>query len=434
MAVPPMLPGAQNSPWRPQPPNRYVPGRPRLNRGVQQFFSLLSACWRRLMFSTRVIAITGSHGKSTAKKCLGTILSAHGRTNWFDDAENDRKSLSDCLLRTGPSHRYTVLEVGATRPGRMAIHSRLIDPDIVPVLSVGLQHTNRFPDLASMAREKSLLLRGIRGKRIAVLNGDDPYVKAMAAGCRGRVVLFGRSPEFDVWADGVSARWPDRLQFTAHAGDESVRMQTRLVGEHWLPSVLGALATAKACGLNLSGCVEPLSRAEPVTGRLSVHPLPCGATVLRDDFNASRSSLLPALDILRQARAGRRLVVLGDYFDSPDSNRARYEEVGRLAAASADMALVIGSKMNVAVRTAIAAGMDPASVRAFRHMEDAAAHLRQVLRAGDLVLLRARGEFRMERIYFAQLGTIRCWMSRCGSRQQCDTCMHLGFQPSPAGE
>jgi UDP-N-acetylmuramyl pentapeptide synthase len=419
--------------WQPSSqPVRFL-DKPPLRARAGLALSLLSLVWRRFMLFTRFIAITGSYGKSTATRCLAAILASRFNINWSGTPRNGRFDLAANLLRTRLHHRFTVMEVGTRLPGALRRASWQIDPHSAVILAVGHQHTNTFPDLDAIAREKAQLLRPIKGNRVAVLNGDDPLVRAMAKDCRGRVVLFGQSPEFDVWAGDVSACWPDRLSFTAHAGAESVRIQTQLVGGHWLATVLGALACARACGLSLQQCAAPLRAVSPVVGRLSPHPLPCGATVLRDDHNASLSTLHPALEVLRQARAGRRIVVMGDVFDTPLSPRERFTELGRMAAASADVAIFVGQKINSARRAAAAAGMPDSSVRSFKKIQEAAEWLRSELRTDDLLLIRARGQFHMERIYFAQLGSIRCWMSRCSLWKSCDSCQHLGFELRPQG-
>jgi UDP-N-acetylmuramoyl-tripeptide--D-alanyl-D-alanine ligase len=423
------------SPWRPGSEPDPFRNNPILRARAGTVLSAAAALWRRLLFRTRVVAITGSYGKSTAVKLLAAILESKHQVNWLGTPNNGRLAGAQCLLAARPRHRFTVLELGTRKPGTLARSARHVRPDIAAVLAVGLQHTNEFPDLDAMAREKAALLSGIRGRRIAVLNGSDPRVKAMAETCRGRVILFGRSPEFDLWASDIDSTWPALLSFTAHAGGQSVRIQTRLAGDHWLDAVLGAIACAMACGMTLPECAEPLMHVEPVTGRMSIHPLPSGATVIRDDHNASMSSLGPALDVLKRASATRRIVIMGDVFDSPLNQTARLELLGLLAAESSDVAAFVGNKhMKVAVRAAKAAGMAEGSAIAFNSLPEAAEWLRSELRQGDLALIRARGQFHMERLYFAQLGAIRCWMDRCSFVRSCDSCHHLGFAPGPPAQ
>ena len=424
---PPATATPPGSPWQPGGQPRPFGNSPFLRRRAPLAVAAAAALWRRLMVRTRFIAVTGSYGKSTSTKCLAAILDSRFPINWSASTNNARSALAQSLLRTRFRHRFAVIEVGTKQPGALHRASLQIDPDIAVVLAVGYQHTNHFPNLDAMAREKASLLRGIGRRRIAVLNGDDPYVRAMADKCKGRVFLFGRSPEYDVWASNVSSCWPGRLRFTAHAGSQSVEIETQLAGEHWLPAVLGAICCAVAAGVPLEACAAPLRTVEPALGRLSVHPLPSGVTVIRDEHNASMSVVRPALDVLRAVRTGRRVVVMGDVFDTPLNRRDRFTELGRLAAESADIAVFIGQKTNVPVAAAVEAGMTEGLARSFKRIEDAAEWLRSVLQPGDVVLVRARGEFHMERIYFGLLGTAGCRLSRCSIHQPCDFCEHLHF-------
>jgi UDP-N-acetylmuramyl pentapeptide synthase len=381
------------------------------------------------MFRTRVIAITGSYGKSTAAQLLAAILSSRFPTNSGINSNNSRFALASILFSTRPRHRFTVIEVGTRKPGSIRRASYQIDPDIALVLAVGRQHTNAFPDLEAMAREKASLLRGIGRRRVAILNGDDPHVRAMAASCKGRIVFFGTTPDCHLRATGVSSAWPERLTFTAHYNGQSVQIQTQLIGVHWLSAALGAMACALTAGLTLADCAAALAHVAPVRARLSVHHLPAGISVWRDDKNASLSSLIPALEALRQVRTGRRIVVMGDVMDGPPLRRDRLIEVGRLAARAADIALFTGPKMKAAMDSAIAAGMDASAALSFPKFQRAAEWLASELRPGDVLLIRTRREFHFERIYFSLLGSIGCNMERCPIVPECDVCEHLQFQP-----
>lgn len=399
--------------------------------------SALAFLWRRMMFSTKFVAITGSYGKTTATECLGTILEVHFQTKWVKGGRNDRRGLATRVLGTKPWHKFTVIEVGTKLPGALWRASWMIDPDLAVVLAVGRMHTNYFADMDAIAAEKSQLLRRIQGSRIAILNGDDAYVKAMAGKCGGRVMTFGTSPENDLWADKVSSLWPARLSFRAHLGASSCVVHTNLIGEHWLSAVLGSLLAAHACGIRLEDAASALERAQPVMGRMQPVTIARGITFLRDEFNESLSTMDAALSVLANSSAPRRLVVLGDVYDGPQKQRERLDELGRRAARSADFAVFLGNKMRYAARAAVEAGMQQQNARAFGDLQEGADFLKSELRAGDLVLLRGYSQWHMERLYFAQIGTIRCWLRRCARVPSCDDCTRLGLEThdeSPADE
>jgi UDP-N-acetylmuramoyl-tripeptide--D-alanyl-D-alanine ligase len=145
----------------------------------------------------------------------------------------------------------------------------MVAPKTVVALAVAGVHTESFASLDEIGLEKSHLVSGLGRRGLAILNGDDLRVAAMAAKCRGKVVTFGRSPNFDVWASEVSSRWPARLSSRFHRDADSCMVNTRLVGEHRLNSVLAALAAALWHGVELKAAAVAVERVEPAHHPLS---------------------------------------------------------------------------------------------------------------------------------------------------------------------
>src|SRR5690606_19629804 len=157
----------------------------------------------------------------------------------------------------------------------------------------------------------------VRPGGTALLNADDPRVLAMAGRGPGRTVLFGTGlfgsgEECAYRASGASSRWPQRLSFTLHAGGAARAIRTRLVGEHWLPPALAALAVGDRLGVDPEAAAAALARTPPFPGRLSPFRVPSGAVFLRDDYNAAVPSVDASLEVLRRARARRRVLVITD--------------------------------------------------------------------------------------------------------------------------
>jgi UDP-N-acetylmuramoyl-tripeptide--D-alanyl-D-alanine ligase len=391
--------------------------------------SAVAFVWRTLLVRTTVIAITGSVGKTTTKECLAAILAAHYPIEKTVANRGARWNVPLTLLRTRPWHRFVVAEVGIDQVGFMWRSALVLRPDIVIVLHVKRTHANAFRTIEITAAEKAKLLARLGRRGVAILNGDDPRVMAMAEGARFAVRTFGTSPACDVWSSDATSRWPDRLECTAHAGGESRRIRTRLVGTHWTPSVLAALAAATHCGLTLAQAAEPLLDVEPYPARMQPIELPSGALMIRDEYNGSIESLGPAIKVLDEARAARRWLVVSDFTDAPVNYRHRLRQLGELAAASAEHCVFVGEKSGYGRRRAIEAGMARDDVHDFQLPEQAAAFLRGALRAGDLVLLRGRVGDCLSRVAFAQFGTVRCGRIICQERGTCEECSDLGFQP-----
>jgi UDP-N-acetylmuramoyl-tripeptide--D-alanyl-D-alanine ligase len=385
---------------------------------------MLAFLWRRLMRRTTFIAVTGSLGKTTTTHCLAAILSSRYPTNATRHNNNYRRGLAAAILRTRFRHRFAVIEVGTKRPGVLKRAAWQVAPDAVVILAVAKVHTDHFSTLEDIAAEKSQLLSRMGSRGLVILNGDDPRVAAMAEGCRGRVLTFGRSPQLDVWASEVSSVWPARLSFRVHRGAESREVHTQLVGEHWLTPALASLAVALCYGMELASAGSALERVEPFRGRMEPVPLPSGATALRDEASFTFASLPAALRVLEQAR-GRRVLVFNDAYDWGLSFRERFQQLGQVAAGCVDLVVFFGERSRNAARRAVEGGMKPESVRRFPDLWGAAEFLKSELREGDLVLLRNRLPFHAERIYFAQLGAVGCQMPTCTWNQLCDHCSHL---------
>lgn len=381
--------------------------------------------WRRLMWRTTVIAITGSVGKTTAKECLAAILSARAPTLATLHNQNDANGVPRTLLRLRPRHRFAVIEIGTAEHGTMRRNARLVRPDVALVLAVASTHTNAFRTLDETAAEKAQLVSALSARGLAILNADDGRVRRMRDGCRARVQTFGSSPEADAWADEVSARWPARLALRLHAGAETQRVQTRLVGAHWLNGVLAAALAARSQGVGLAEVADAIAAVEPFTGRMQPVRLASGAIVIRDEMNSSPDTWRAALEVLREATARRRVLIAGDLSDTGQRTRLRYRAIADHAVECADAALFIGEHASTAVKRAVARGMDPTAVESSLTVRAAAERLPGLLREGDVALLKGRATQHLSRALFAQFGGIGCWTTRCRKHISCDVCEQL---------
>ena len=389
---------------------------------------LAAFCWRRLMFRTRFIAITGSVGKTTAKNLLAALLrDMPARTLSTRHSSNDVKHIARDLLRVRPWHRFVVLEAGTDQPGWIRRCSWLIGPDIAIILAVARTHTKSFHTLDETAEEKASLLGGLRRNGVAILNEDDPRVAAMAGKCRTRIIRFGCSPKADVRARNVLSQWPERLSLSIETRGGSHQTRTQLVGTHWTPSVLAASAAALECGIPLHQVAKLISRVPPATARMEPAILPCGAVILRDDVNGSLDTFLAAFETLKNAQAQRKILVITTVGDSPESWNHRLARIAAAASTVVDLLVLVGKKRDTkrAGKVAVVGGLAPEGLHQFQHLSDVAAFLKRTLRLGDLVLLRGRMGDHLARLYHAQLREVACWKDDCGKKTLCDYCPEL---------
>lgn len=402
-----------------------IPNRVIEIRWARKVLLAIGWIWRRLLFRTTFIAISGSVGKSTCKELTGEVLASRYPTVRTVRNENHFRGVTRSLLRVRPWHRFAVIEIGLDRPGQMAAFARVVKPHVAVWVNVARTHSISFPDLATTAREKSKLVESLRPGGVAILNDDNPYIAAYQPPAGVRTIYYGSTERSAFRYREVRGHWPERLSMTVTGPDEERRIETRLLGEHWIPSILPALALGKLFGISLGEAGTAISRYAPLEMRLSPMVLPNGATLLRDEYNGSADTLGPALRVLEQARAQRKILLFTDVADSKEKPRRRLRDVGTTAARIADAAIFLGEHSAYAVRAAIAAGMPADQVWSFYDIAEAAQHLRAELRVGDLVLLRGRTCDHLARLPLSLTGEVKCWKNYCSKSMECGDCPEL---------
>ncbi|HXE80309.1 MAG TPA: Mur ligase family protein [Vicinamibacterales bacterium] len=379
----------------------------------------LGRAWRRRLTRTLVIAVTGSGGKTTTKDLIaGTLRSRFEGTSTRGTC-NRSKSMVRTLAVTRPWHRFAVFELAAFQPGSLDELLWTLEPDVGVVTAVGLEHYAKFRSIEAVAREKASLVRALPRHGLAVLNADDPVVRAMAAESPAPVVLVGLSADATLRAENVTSSWPDGLAFDVVADGRRTRVRTRLFGEHWTTAALAALAVARHAGLSLEEAAAALETVSPPQRRLSETRLASGITFLEDNWKAPLWSIDRALAVLKSARANRRVLVLGQLSDYPGQPRRVYPRVVQAALGAADLIVCVGQWSHHGTRVQAPAGV----VHAFPTLHQAHEFLLRELRAGDLVLLKSNLTDHTERLALARMSEeFRCWRQGCGRNNHCSVC------------
>lgn len=373
----------------------------------------------------RLIAVVGSLGKSTTTRALRALLL---ETDHYQSFSNYGSRLAENLLRSPFWQPRDVLEVGISGPGQMRDYARMIRPDVVVVTSIASDHNRSLPTLEQTREEKAEMVRALTAAGLAVLNADDPHVLWMASQTRGRVLRYGLRPDCDVWASDLQLNWPTGMAFTMHAGGESVRVQSRLLGEHLVYALLAAAAVAWQEGVPLARIGERLELVLPVAARLEPHLLAGGAILIDDSYKAGLESFRAATDLLRQIPARRRIALIGDVEEPVGSLGPIYRELGERLAGSVEMVLFLGnSRVFQPLRGAASqAGLPRSAIHQIRGgLHDAVEFLRASnLSAGDVVLLKGPYAKRLRRVLLRLQGrTVGCSADNCQVKVPvCDVC------------
>ena len=354
------------------------------------------AAWWRRRQRARVLAITGSVGKTTAKELLANILRRRYAVLSTEGNLNNELGLPIMLLRLTEAHEQAVLEIGISAVGEMATFAALARPDVAIVTRVAPVHLLGFGTVETVEREKGELVVALRDDGLAVLNADDERVARMHRRTRAQAIFYGCHRPADVRATEIEQPTLEGLGFRLHYGGRSERAWLPLVGQHFITPALAAAAAAFAEGCGWDEVLEGLAQP-PQGARLQPRRLPNGAVVLDDTYNASPVATMAALDVLA-ALPGRRIAVLGDMLELGAFAIEGHRQVGERAARCVDELIAVGELAPVIVEAALAAGLPAARAAAVPGNAAAVARLRARLRAGDYVLIKGSHGVHMEEI------------------------------------
>jgi UDP-N-acetylmuramoyl-tripeptide--D-alanyl-D-alanine ligase len=368
---------------------------------VQQAFERLARAVVDRLPDVTVVAVTGSSGKTSTKDLLAQLLSRLGPTVASAESFNGEVGVPLTVLRATGSTRYLVVEMGARGVGHIAHLTGIAPPAVSVVLNVGTAHLGEFGSVAGIARAKSEIVAALPPDGLAVLNADDPAVRAMAGVTDAAAVLVGQSADAEVRVSDVtlddSARPSFRLSVRAGGAlgrphDDSATVQLPLHGEHHVENAAQAAAVALRLGMPLADVAAALAQVQPVNRwRMQVTERPDGVTVVNDAYNANPDSMRAALKALAVMGRGRRTwAVLGEMLELGPDSVDEHDRIGRFAVRLNISRLVVVGQGARAIHTgALQEGSWGEESTLVADTDAAWALLSDELRAGDVVLLKS---------------------------------------------
>ncbi|MGQ4416686.1 UDP-N-acetylmuramoyl-tripeptide--D-alanyl-D-alanine ligase [Streptomyces sp. SAS_269] len=378
---------------------------------VEDVQAALGALARHVVRSlgATLVALTGSAGKTSTKDLIAQVLRRKAPTVFTPGSLNNEIGLPLTALSATAETRFLVLEMGARGIGHIRYLAGLTPPRIGLVLNVGTAHIGEFGGREQIAQAKGELVEALPEDGAAILNADDPLVRAMASRTKAKVVLFGESAEADVRAENVRLTDSGQPAFRLHTPSGASDVTMRLYGEHHVSNALAAAAVAHELGMSAEEIATALSEAGSLSRwRMEVTERPDGVTIVNDAYNANPESMRAALRALAAMGQGRRTwAVLGKMAELGDEALAEHDAVGRLAV-----------RLNVSKLVAVG-GIEASWLQlgAYNegswgeesvHVSDAQAAvdlLRSELRPGDVVLVKASRSVGLEGVAQALLET-----------------------------
>jgi UDP-N-acetylmuramoyl-tripeptide--D-alanyl-D-alanine ligase len=349
----------------------------------------------RATLPLKVIAITGSNGKTSTKDLTAAVLSRRFRVLKTEANFNNHIGVPRMLLRATRADEILVLEMGMNHPGELAPLARMARPDLGIITNIGIAHLEFMLTRDAIALEKGMVAEAVGANGCVILPADDEYSDGIARRTRARVVLAG-------FGSG-SVRGADFRQdfaeshFTISARGDSVRVAMPILGRHMAENALLAVAAALECGVPLAECAAGLAQARLTKGRLepkTVH----GWSFLDDTYNANPDSMVAALETLALIRVGgARIAVLGKMGELGAAADPGYQRVGEATARlGVDRLICVGPETELLGRTARDAGVPEVAV--VPDVSAAAQMLAAHAAPADLILLKGSRSAALERI------------------------------------
>ena len=350
---------------------------------------------------TKVVAITGSAGKTTTKEITAEFLGATYRVIRNRGNLNNHIGLPLSLMELTVAPDVAVVELGMNHAGEISTLVRIAEPDVRVWTNVGEAHLGFFASIDAIADAKAEILEGATSDSVLIANADDERIVSRTKRFAGQVVSFGIDHAADVRAEDVVDRGIGGTTARVTTPRGSFNLTTPLVGRGNLANILAATAVGIHFDVPLPAMAERAATLKAAHHRGDVVRLGRGVVVVDDSYNANPTATRRAIDVLRSSETtGRRVAVIGEMLELGDRAAGLHEDVGRaVVAAGLDELVTVGADAARAMAAAaVAAGMGRAHVRYFATSDEAADAFASYVRAGDLVLVKGSRSIRTDTV------------------------------------
>jgi UDP-N-acetylmuramoyl-tripeptide--D-alanyl-D-alanine ligase len=303
----------------------------------------------------RVVAITGSNGKTSVKALTQAIFERAGTTYATPGNRNNEIGLPLAVLDAPEDAEFAIYEMGTGKPGDIAYLTRIAPPDIALVNNVAPAHLERMGSLLEIANTKAAVYDDLSVAGVAAINADDAFAPYFAERAHGhRLIRFGLESIAEVTARDIELD-ADGSRFVLVVPQGEAQISLAMSGRHNVLNALAATALALGADIALPIIAAGLNAARPVAGRLNTHRLADGVTLIDDSYNANPGSLKAAIDTLASS-GGERWLVLGDMRELGEDAASLHAEVGRRAKASGISRLYALGELSAATADAFGEG------------------------------------------------------------------------------
>ena len=360
-------------------------------------FLALAAGYRESL-SAKVVAITGSVGKTTTKEMLSGILGTTYRVWKTQENHNNRIGLSQTILSAPADTEYLVLELGMNHFGEMSELTAVAKPDLVVITNIGTMHIEHLGSREGILKAKLEIMEGLRPGGTAVLCGDEPLLWGLHDLKADHIVYFGmENDRCDIRALNVE-RPVGGSRFLIEGLGKHFDVYVPAEGQHSIKNALAAAAVAICCQVVPANIQQALSRFQNTGMRQKTYEAN-GYTIIDDCYNAGPESMEAAILVLGDKRTkGRKIAVLGDMLELGDRAGAEHYRIGRIAANKTDMIFAYGPNSERVISGAITGGMKNNRALCFDTQEELVTALIARAKPGDVLLFKGSRGMKMEKV------------------------------------
>lgn len=346
------------------------------------------AIYYKKKFNVPVVAITGSVGKTTTKDMVAAVLGEH--YNVLKTEGNLNTDIGTCmtLFRMNRETELLVLEMGMNHPGEIEVMSAITEPDVCLITNIGDSHIEFLGSRENILKAKCEIFSHAKPGCLAVLNGDDPLLSALAAQLPCKVLTVGARPGLDYTADQLTSDGREKISCKVKTPHMTCDVDIPALGSHMIYPTLMAAAVGEYFGLTGEEIRRGVRHFAPTKMRMNILRRNDGITILNDTYNANPQSMRAAVEVLSKSQGARKIAVLGDMFELGALAPALHAGIGAyLGKAGVDCLVAVGA-LAENIYTSAKEAMVP-EVHWCATKEEALPVLAQVLTPESTVLVKA---------------------------------------------
>jgi UDP-N-acetylmuramoyl-tripeptide--D-alanyl-D-alanine ligase len=376
-------------------------------------------------YKPKIIGITGSVGKTSAKEAIFFVVSQTFRARKSEKNYNNEFGLPLTIIGADAPerslwrwwlvivkakllwllpHRYPevlVLEMGIDRPGDMDYLLSIAHPDIVVITSIGISHYEFFHDVETIEQEKGKLAEALRGQDILIVNADNAVALRQRAKTQVKTLIYSTRGEGDVTLSDIRESLEDKVStsFHVHTPSKEFDVMINAAGEVHLSAVASAVAVGEALGMDANSLKKGVEQYKPAAGRLNIIAGIKHTTIIDDTYNAAPDSMLQALALLDRLPGQEKIAVLGDMLELGGQSEQAHRDIGRrVAAMKLDHLVTVGPSGKIIAEAAVTSGMASDKVLSFDTSDEARKTIQEILKPDSAVLIKGSQGVRLEKV------------------------------------